>query len=190
MTDKERILTHIIQILTVHEMAYHNLPNESYFNRLMLSPPIIPLERTKCKIGDISVAMSSGVNRWTVGAIHDVKDNYVIIREFGTGQLCKYYNEAFFTFDRKNFSRYELLEGRDYKIYTIFCKCLRDGPFAQKDFDFDDDHRKVNLKIRKKFTDECCASVDIDTTQSLKSIKMKIDEWLIDALKKLHKESF
>lgn len=178
MTDKERILMHIISTITINEVGNKHNRNKSWFNGNMFS-----LSKKDYKKGDISVAITSsihGINEFTVGSIEEIKDDCVVIREFGTGRLCNYYNESFYTFDRNYFSPYELLEGKQFKIYKFLDKLMNDSDSwcRFKSLQFNEDGTMARFEIREPFKDDCYESIVLDVSKSLRDIKRQINEWL------------
>ena len=89
MTDKERILSAIVSNI-IPGLAYgFDKEKDRYIDDCMLNP-------SKLKKGDLVFARTSMYpNDFSVGFVHEVKEDCVVIRKIGSDKLCNYYNEGF-----------------------------------------------------------------------------------------------
>lgn len=153
LNDRERILIHIIRELD-HAMLKAQLrsgiapgPNEARFD-VSVNP----------KPGDIVLAQSAREpSEWVVAWYERALEDGAIVREIGTGKLCRYRNESFHPlvgFRADDFNG-ALLEGAQFEYFTKVKRAMGLGITFEEDryrFNgcrFDGDHAIVS--IREKF---------------------------------------
>jgi hypothetical protein len=108
------------------------------------------------KVGDLVVCNTSGLHDWTIGFVHEIKNDpqwglTLVLREIGSNRLCNVGNESFFVI--KGLSENELWEGQKYKfakqISKVFCQ-YGDGDRLFSRIEFIDDEF-ANVYIRAYF---------------------------------------
>jgi len=147
LTDKERILTHIIRQIYPRYIFGHT----SFQERFESS------KSESIKKGDLVLGLTSGSHEYTIGyAIRIFTESEMILREIGSKRTCRIGNEMFYRIPMKILSKYELLEGLEYITYTKIHKALRKAETKYSVYfhslDFDDGICIVNL--REKWKDE------------------------------------
>lgn len=141
MTDKERILTHIISVYYPKYMLRIGNDNSiEFFNK-----------NSKPKIDDLVLARTSGLHDFTIGYVVDIKsDSEMTIREIGTQRTCNIGNEMFYSIDKEHLYENYLLEGLQYKTYCKVMKAISnvDGyTYRFHSIDFNDNKCTVNLRL-------------------------------------------
>lgn len=168
MKDRERILTHILQCITVH---YADIDFS------------FSLKSKEFKEGSILIARTNFTpDKWRV-AYFDHYDNEkycVVVKDLITGKLCDYYNESFIEIKKEWVCKYELLIGKKYKIYQ-YCDKYR-GRFHS--LEFNDEDNTFTFKDRLPFHDEPDSSITMSIDLSLKEIKEKLlysdsSDWVV-----------
>lgn len=152
MTDKERILTTIIDRITA-KYAY-----DINSMRLKESDNVYwDLFNKRIKEGDIVVASTClEANDFTVGIVKENCFNekgYYLVQELGSNRLCEYRNVAFYILNKKMFGKYDFLYGRQYKVYSMIRNVLKGGYYKFSDLTFIDD-KYASFSIREPFEDE------------------------------------
>lgn len=144
MTDKERILSYLLRTMFFEDKA----PVKKNEYRMFATD--------KAKVGDIVVSMTSFPNDFSIGYAEEINNEYVLVREIGSKRKCKYYNEAFYSFDMEKLSKIQLLEGTEYKTFIKVEKALKYCWLRFKDINFQNGVCYVDL--REIFQDETYAS--------------------------------
>lgn len=117
MTDKERILSEVIHNIIPGLLYDFSGKKEDYIENCLL-------DQSKLDKGDLVFgATSIYPNDYSVGFVHEVKENYVVIRKIGSEKLCNYYNEGFYKINKEKLG-FEILEGLQYKIYQKVLKAF------------------------------------------------------------------
>lgn len=117
MTDKERILSAVISWLMPRLLYSGVKDRENCFENCLLEP-------SKLNKGDLVAAATAMVpNDYSVGFVHEIKDDCVVIRRIGSKKLCGYYNEGFYRIN-KEYLGYEALEGAQYRTYRKVLKAF------------------------------------------------------------------
>lgn len=147
MTDKERILSVIIS--KVIPSIFYKLPtdNEDYIENCLLSS-------SKLQSGDLVFAFTTIIpNDFSVGFVHEVKKNCIVIRKIGSKKLCNYYDEGFCKINKEKLG-YEILEGLQYKTYKKVMKAFEYISYWTrfKGISFDKD--KCTVQAREAFKNE------------------------------------
>lgn len=157
MTDRERILTHIIQGLIIH----HDDFKRSFLNKY-----------TDFKKGDIIFANTSfEPHNWIISYFdhYDTERHVYVVKDLITGKLCNYWNESFSILNREWFSKYELLVGKQYKIYH--CCDKYGGRFHSLEFNED---MTFTFRNREPFHDEPFMEITLPCELAIKDIKNKL----------------
>lgn len=157
MTDRERILTHIIQALAIHSEDF----KKTYFNK-----------PEDFKEGDIIIANTSfKPHNWVISQFvhYDTERKCYVVRDLVTGKLCDYWNESFSIINKKWLSKYELLVGKQYKIYA--CCDKYGGKFHSLNFNNDG---TFTFKNRELFETEPFCEITLSCELSMKDIKDKL----------------
>lgn len=170
MSDKERIL--ICLVNRIYCKALHGSPVERR-EWLDMQPGLLS-GKNPLQPGDLVTAFTSIVpNEWMVGFVHEVKEDYVVIREIGSDRLCNYGNETFLRID-KNILGYEILEGVQYQIYNKVKKAFTEASFSYtfrfKDLSFQGDTCRV--EGRRAFQNETAFQIEFcyDSETTIESI--------------------
>lgn len=117
MTDKERILSAVISNI-IPRLAHGFNRKEDCIENYMLNP-------SKLNKGDLVFAITTRHhNNFSVGFVHEVKEDCVVIRKIGSNKLCNYYNEDFAKINKERLG-YEILEGLQYKTYRKVLKAFK-----------------------------------------------------------------
>lgn len=113
MTDKERILTYIIQ--RFYPKYIIGLDNRrEIFDKCKAS---------SIRKGDLVIAISSGLHSFSIGYVENLlSESEMLIREIGTNRTCKIGNEMFYKIDIEKLDKNELLEGKQYDLYQSIKK--------------------------------------------------------------------
>lgn len=156
MTDKERILSAIITRIIPGIMYEPNIiRRESYVESCMLQP-------SKLKKGDLVFANTTVVpNDYSVGFVHEVKKDCVVIRKIGSDKLCNYYNESFTRINKEKLG-YEILEGLQYKTYQKVCKAFENTRYSTRFKSISFDGNKCTVQARTMFRDDLLFEVSFD----------------------------
>lgn len=158
MTDKERILSAVISRIMPKLLCYDIKDRESCFENCMLNP-------SKLNEGDLVVAATTIVpNDYSVGFIHEIKDNCVVIRKIGTEKLCNYYNEGFYRINKSDLG-YEALEGLQYKTYRKVLRAFNaytEYSTRFKGISFEEN--KCTVQARKMFENDLYFEVTFEFT--------------------------
>lgn len=146
MTDKERILSAVISSI-IPGLAHGFNGKEDYIENCMLNP-------SKLNKGDLVYAETTRhPNNFSVGFVHEVKEDCVVIRKIGSDKLCNYYNEGFSKINKERLG-YEILEGLQYKIYRKVLKAFEytDCYTRFKGISFDEN--KCTVQARTAFKND------------------------------------
>lgn len=171
MTDKERVLLHIIsRCYPKYLLGMYDTDRLDLFNKNCSSA---------IRTGDLVLAVSSGLHDYTVGYVMDRNsDSEMVIREIGSEKTCNISNEMFYKIDKDLLSDTVLLEGVEYKTYIKVSKAISNaGGYSQKfhSITFNDDVCTVNL--RKMFTNEILKSFSFkyNSKTTIKEIETKME---------------
>lgn len=155
MTDKERILSAIITRVIPGMMYGHRREYEDYVENCMLQP-------SKLNKGDLVFANTSIYpNDFSVGFVHEVKEDYVVIRKIGSDKLCNYYNETFTKINTEKLG-YEILEGLQYKIYQKVCKAFEYTNYCTRFKSLSFDGNKCTVQSRTMFENDLLFEVSFE----------------------------
>ena len=184
MSDKERIL--ICLVNRIYGKAVYGSPSDRrewqdmQTGLLSGKNPVQP--------GDLVTAFTTVFpNEWMVGFVHEVKEDYVVIREIGSDRLCNYSNETFLRIDKKILG-YEILEGVQYQIYKKVTKAFTEASYSYtfrfKDISFQGDTCKV--EGRRAFHNETAFQVEFSydsetTIESITELLNKAEKSAIDS---------
>lgn len=166
MSDKERIL--ICLVNRIFSKALYG-PSSTRLKWLDMQTGMFS-DLNYLKPGDLVTTMTTIFpNEWMVGFVHEVKPNFVVIREIGSDRLCDYSNETFLRID-KEILGYEILEGIQYQTYKKVQKAFTETNFYYtfrfKDISFQGDTCRV--EGRRTFGNETvfsiCFCYDSETT--------------------------
>lgn len=149
MTDKERILTYIINRCSALIM----------FNGISLLDDdkkvkfeYINSDCSNLKIGDLVECTNFITTAYDIGFVHEIKTPYeLVIREIGTKRLCNYSNQQFKII--RNIPKEVLHEGINYEFYRKCQKCFRKGEiywYAFEDFEITD--KEIIIEFRQCHT--------------------------------------
>ena len=162
MTDRERILTVLTNVVTCHK---DDLP------RFLYDFSGNKKEYTK---GNILIALTNCNNKFSVSIFdhYDEELKCVVVKDLVSDKLCNYYNESFVEIPRGWVGEYTLLTGKKRKIFEA-CK------FKLHSIEFDDVNKTVTIRNRLAFHDEPNEEITISTELPLKEIKEQLDfgEW-------------
>jgi len=115
MTDKERILTYIIQRF-YPKYLLHIYDDENLFNKCNYN---------NIKNGDLVLAITSGTHDFSIGYVtRIISESEMIIREIGSNKTCRIGNEMFYKIDLEKLDSDMLLEGLQYDIYIKVKKAI------------------------------------------------------------------
>lgn len=144
MTDKERILSAIIHRIIPGLLCDLRCKKEDYVKNCLL-------HTSELNKGDLVFgATSIYPNDYSIGFVHEVKKDCVVIRKIGSGKLCNYYNEGFYKINKEKLG-YEILEGLQYKMYQKVLKAFEYTSYCVrfKGISFDGD--KCTVQARTMF---------------------------------------
>lgn len=147
MTDKERILSAIISYVIPGLLYDFGVEKRDYIESCMLQP-------LKLNKGDLVFAATSIYpNDYSVGFVHEVKKDCIVIRKIGSEKLCNYYNEGFYKINKDKLG-YEILEGLQYKTYQKVLKAFEYTNYCTrfKGISFDGD--KCTVQARTMFEND------------------------------------
>lgn len=147
MTDKERILSAIISTIIPCLRFATEEEQKKFVENCLLNP-------SKLKKGDLVFAATTIFpNDFSVGFVHEIKENYIVIRKIGSDKLCNYYNEGFCKIN-KEILGYEILEGVQYKTYQKVLKAFEYTNYCTrfKGISFDGD--KCTVQARTAFKND------------------------------------
>lgn len=147
MTDKERILSAIIHNVIPGLLYDSSGKKEDYIKNCLL-------HTQELNKGDLVFgATSIYPNDYSVGFVHEVKKDYVVIRKIGSKKLCNYYNEGFYKINKEKLG-YEILEGLQYKTYQKVLKAFEYTNYCTrfKGISFDGD--KCTVQARTMFKND------------------------------------
>lgn len=155
MTDKERILSAIITRVIPGMMYTLSGEEESYVKNCMLQP-------SELNKGDLVFANTSIYpNDFSVGFVHEIKKDCVVIRKIGSDKLCNYYNEGFTKINKEKLG-YEILEGLQYKIYRKVCKAFEYTDYCTRFKSLSFDGNKCTVQARTMFKDDLLFEVSFE----------------------------
>lgn len=172
MTDKERVLLHIISTYyPKYLLGMYDTDKFDFFNR-----------NNKPDVGDLVLAVSSGIHDYTVGYVVSKKsDSEMVVREIGSKKTCNISNEMFYRIDRSRLSDVYLLEGQQYKTYIKVSKAVSnvDG-YIQRFHSIDFEDNKCTVNLRKMFTNDISKSFSFEynSKTTIKEIEDKMKEVL------------
>lgn len=155
MNDKERILSAVIS--NIIPGILHNFPNnkEKYVESFIL-------RTEKLQPGDLVFAATTLYpNNYSVGFVHEVNEDCVVIRKIGSDKLCNYYNEGFYKINKDKLG-YEILEGLQYKIYQKVLKAFRYTNYCTRFKSISFDGSKCNVQARTMFKDDLLFEVSFN----------------------------
>ncbi len=111
--------------------------------------------------GDLVFAQTTIIpNDFMVGFIHEVKDDYVIIREIGSKRLCNYSNESFMKINKEKLG-YEILEGIQYKIYEKVQKAINKyKKYSDRFHSLNFNDNKCTLNLRQMFSNDITKTIE------------------------------
>lgn len=171
MTDKERMLSRIIQYALPHCLYNHDV-KEIIENCLT--------KKDTLQYGDLVVAGSTIYpNDYSIGFVNEVRQDCVVIRKIGSSSLCKYYNESFYRIN-KDILGYEILEGLHYKIYRKVLKAFEDSSVRYytrfKSITFNED--ECIVEAREAFKDDAIFTISFkyERSTTIKQIAKIISE--------------
>lgn len=161
MTDRERILTHLIQAMLIHKneferTCFHNQP---------------------FTVGNILIAQTNfRPHNWTISIYdhYDKENDCYVVKDIVTGELCNYYNESFTEIKKEWLSEYELLTGKKYKIYS-YCTKYGTGYLRFHSLIFDEKNNTFNFKTRLPFHKEPSNEITLSMDLSLKEIRKELE---------------
>lgn len=155
MTDKERILSAVISQI-MPELLYADIEDrEKYFKNCMLEP-------SKLSKGDLVVASTTIIpNDYSVGFVHEIKDNCVVIRKIGGEKLCNYYNEGFYKINKEELG-YEVLEGLQYRTYLKVLKAFGYTGYSTRFKSISFKENKCTVQARNVFEDDLFFEVNFE----------------------------
>jgi hypothetical protein len=162
MTDRERILTHIIQIMVLHNDEIEH----SYFGR-----------KKEFEVGNVLIARPNfNPHNWTVSFYdhYDEEKDCYVVKDIVTGKLCNYYNESFVEIKTEWLSKYELLVGKKFKVY-LYCKEYGTGDARFHSLTFDDENNTFTFKNRLPFHQKSYMSITLSMDLSLKEIRKELE---------------
>lgn len=157
MTDRERILTHLIQVLMLHSGEIEKTYMRKHEN---------------FKEGDILFANTSfKPHNFIVSRFvhYDESRDCYVVRDLVTGKLCDYWNESFTVINSKWINKYELLVGKQYKIYD--CCCKHGGRFHSLEFNKDG---TFTFRNREPFETDPFLEITLPCELAIKDIKNKL----------------
>ena len=161
MTDRERILTHLIQVMLTRKDEIER----TFFHKQPFTE------------GNILIAQTNyNPHNWTISIYdhYDKENNCYIVKDIVTGKLCNYYNESFTEIKIEWLSKYELLTGKKYKIYK-YCKKYGTDYLRFHSLTFDDETNTFTFKNRLPFHDEANMEITLSMNLSLKEIRKELE---------------
>lgn len=154
MTDKERILSAII-LNIIPGLMYRGNSGNRYAEEYIMRKP----ELNK---GDLVFARTTmHPNDFSVGFVHEVKEECVVIRKIGSEKLCNYYNENFTKINKERLG-YEILEGLQYKIYQKVLKAFEYTDYRTRFKSISFDGNRCTVQARTMFKDDLLFEVDFE----------------------------
>ena len=147
MTDKERILSVVIHNIIPGLLYDFSKEKKDYIENCLLSS-------SKLNKGDLVFgATTIYPNDYSVGFVHEIKEDCVVIRKIGSEKLCNYYNEGFYKINKEKLG-YEILEGLQYKTYRKVLKAFEYTSYCTrfKGISFDGD--KCIVQARTMFEND------------------------------------
>lgn len=161
MNDKERILSAIIT-RTIPGLLYgFGEDKEYYVEPCMVQPG-------KLNKGDLVFANTSIYpNDFSVGFVHEVKKDCVVIRKIGTQKLCNYYNEGFTKINKDRLG-YEILEGLQYKTYRKVLKAFEYTGYCTRFKSISFSGNKCTVQARTVFKNDLLFEVTFDFDKNTK----------------------
>ncbi len=174
MTDKERILSAIISKI-IPELLY-NFRNKrnNYVKSCML-------QSSKLNKGDLVFASTTiHPNDFSIGFVHEVKKDCVVIRKIGSEKLCNYYNEGFSKINKEKLG-YEILEGLQYKTYQKVLKAFKYTNYCTRFKAISFEGNKCTVQARTIFENNLIFEVTFDfdkntTVSEIGNILKKADK--------------
>ena len=155
MTDKERILSAIISYVIPGLLYGIGKESGDYIESCLL-------QQSKLNKGDLVFgATTIYPNDYSVGFVHEIKDDCVVIRKIGSEKLCNYYNEGFYKINKEKLG-YEILEGLQYKTYQKVLKAFEYTNYCTrfKGISFDGD--KCTVRARTMFENDLLFEVSFN----------------------------
>lgn len=174
MTDKERVLFHIIsQYYPKYLLGMYETNKLDFFNKNCTSA---------IEVGDLVLAASSGLHDFTVGYVVTKKsESEMIVREIGSKKTCNISNEIFYKIDKERLCDVYLLEGLQYKTYCKVSKAISnvDG-YTQRFHSIAFGEHICTVNLRKMYTDEISKSFTFEYSSktTIKEIENKMEEAL------------
>lgn len=168
MTDRERILTHVIQTMLIHKDEI----KKNYFTK-----------KSSYTKGNILIAITNyNPSNWTVSSFeyYDEEKGCCVVKDIVTGKLCNYYNESFAEIKKEWLSKYELLLGKKYKIYH-YCDKYGTGFSRFYSLEFNDEDKTFTFKTRLPFHNEANSEIKLSMDLPLKKIREELeygDSWI------------
>lgn len=154
MTDKERILSAIVCNI-IPGLSCGMRDKDDYIEHCMLQP-------SKLNKGDLVFARTSFYpNDFSVGFVHEVKENCVVIRKIGSDKLCNYYNEGFTKINKEKLG-YEILEGLEYKTYRKVCQAFEYTNYCTRFKSISFDGNKCIVQARTMFENDLLFEVTFE----------------------------
>lgn len=181
MTDKERILSAVIANV-IPRLIYgsFNREREDYVEDCMLNP-------SKLNKGDLVFARTSIYpNDFSVGFVHEIKEDCVVIRKIGSDKLCNYYNEGFAKINKERLG-YEILEGLQYKTYKKVLKAFEYTNYCTRFKGISFDENKCTVQARTMFKNDLLFEVTFEFDK--KTAVMEIGKILEKADNKQRKDN-
>lgn len=161
MTDRERILTHLIQTMLIHKNEFER----TFFQKQPFT------------VGNILIAQTNfRPHKWTISIYdhYDKENDCYVVKDIVTGKLCNYYNESFTEIKKEWLSEYELLTGKKYKIYSY---CVKYGTDYLRfhSLVFDEKNNTFSFKTRLPFHKEPSNEITLSMDLSLKEIRKELE---------------
>lgn len=155
MTDKERILSAVISYVIPRLLYGFCDKKDDYIENCMLQP-------SKLSKGDLVFAATSIYpNDYSVGFVHEVKEDFVVIRKIGSEKLCNYYNEGFYKINKEKLG-YEILEGLQYKTYQKVLKAFEYTNYCTRFKAISFDGNKCIVQARTMFKNDLLFEVTFE----------------------------
>lgn len=147
MTDKERILSAVIHNIIPGLLYDFSKEKKDYIENCLLSS-------SKLNKGDLVFgATTIYPNNYSVGFVHEVKKDCVVIRKIGSEKLCNYYNEGFYKINKDKLG-YEILEGLQYRTYQKVLKAFEYTNYCTRFKGISFDGNKCMVQARTMFEND------------------------------------
>lgn len=155
MTDKERILSVVIHNIILGILYDFGREKKDYIENCLL-------DSSKLNKGDLVFgATTIYPNDYSVGFVHEVKEDCVVIRKIGNEKLCNYYNEGFYKINKEKLG-YEILEGLQYKTYRKVLKAFEYTNYCTRFNAISFDENKCTVQARTMFKNDLLFEVDFE----------------------------